>query len=301
MATTPWRGVFPAACTHFTPDGSLDIATTLAHLDAMLDAGIHGLVMIGTVGENSALEPAEKLEVLRQTVRHVAGRVPVLTGVAEHTTAMACRFLEAAADAGVDGAMVLPSVTYKSDQRETVHHFRAVARATPLPVMLYNNPVSYGVDLLPETLPDLMDEPTIVAIKESSDDPRRVVRIRNAIGEGRLAIFCGVDNLVMETYVVGATGWISGLVNAFPAENKLLWDLLERGDFAAARKVYGWYEPLLRLDVHPKLVQYIKLACVECGYGAETTRAPRLRIEGEERERVLKIIREGIRTRPAGR
>src|SRR5690606_20263879 len=168
------------------------------------------------------------------------------------------------------------------------------------PIMLYNNPVSYGVDLLPETMPDLMDLPTIVAIKESSDDPRRVVRIRNAIGD-RLAIFCGVDNLVMETYIVGATGWISGLVNAFPAENRLLWDLLEAGEFEQARQVYGWYEPLLRLDVHPKLVQYIKLASVECGFGTEHTRPPRLRLEGEERERVLRIIRDGIRTRPKGR
>ena len=292
-----WRGVFPAATTQFRSDQSLDIDATVAHVDAMLAAGIHGLVMLGTVGENTSLEYKEKLDLLPRTVEHVKGRVPVLSGVAEYTTALACRFAADAQKRGVDGLMVLPGMVYKSDPRETMEHFRAVAGASDLPIMLYNNPVSYGVDILPEQFGAFAELKNVVAIKESSDDPRRITRIKNACGD-RFILFCGVDDLVMESYILGATGWISGLVNAFPAENRLLWDLLEKGDFAAARKVYAWYEPLLRLDTMPKLVQYIKLAAAECGYGTEMTRAPRLPIVGEERERVLGIIREGIRTRP---
>jgi 4-hydroxy-tetrahydrodipicolinate synthase len=292
-----WHGVFPAACTQFKSDQSLDIAGTLKHIDAMIDAGIHGLVMLGTVGENCSLEYAEKLEVLRQTSAHVAGRVPVLTGVAEYTTALGSRFANDAAKAGVNGLMVLPAMVYKSDSRETVTHFKAIARSTSLPIMIYNNPVSYGVDILPEVFGELAPEKNIVAIKESSEDPRRITDIRNAVGE-RFTLLCGVDDLVMETYILGAKGWISGLVNAFPAENRLLWDLLEAGKFEEARKVYAWYTPLLHLDTHVKLVQYIKLAAAECGYGTELTRAPRLPLVGEERERILAIIRKGIAGRP---
>jgi 4-hydroxy-tetrahydrodipicolinate synthase len=295
-----WTGVFPAACTQFKSDQSLDIPSTLKHLDAMIAAGIHGLVMLGTVGENCSLDPAEKLEVLTQTVRHVAGRVPVLTGVAEYTTAGGARFANAAAKAGVDGLMVLPAMVYKSDPRETVVHFKTIARSVPLPIMIYNNPVSYGVDIAPETFSDLADETNIVAIKESSEDPRRITDIRNAVGN-RFTLLCGVDDLVMESYILGAEGWISGLVNAFPAENRLLWDLMQANRFDEARAVYQWYTPLLHLDTFTKLVQYIKLASAECGYGTELTRAPRLPLVGEERERILKIIRAAIKTRPAPR
>lgn len=295
-----WKGLFPAACTQFKADMSLDIPATLKHVDAMLDAGMHGLVMLGTVGENASLEYGEKLEVLKRTVEHVAGRVPVLSGVAEYTTALACRFASDAAKAGASGLMVLPAMVYKSDARETVVHFKTVARETSLPVMLYNNPISYGVDILPETFGELAGEKNIVAIKESSEDPRRITDIRNAAGE-RFALFCGVDDLVMESFVLGATGWISGLVNAFPAESRWLWDMLEAGRFEEARKLYAWFAPLLHLDTHPKLVQYIKLAAAECGYGSETTRPPRLPLAGEERERILSIIREGVRTRPGDR
>lgn len=294
-----WRGVFPAACTQFAPDEALDVGATLAHLDALLDAGVHGLVMLGTVGENCSLAWDEKLEVLRATVAHVRGRVPVLSGVAEYTTALAARFAREAETCGVDGLMVLSAMVYPSDPRETVEHFRRVARASELPVMLYNNPVSYKVDVQPETFRELVGERTIVCIKESSEDPRRITDIRAAVGD-RFALFCGVDDLVMESYVLGAIGWVSGLVNAFPRENKLLWDLLEAGDFAKARDVYAWYTPLLHLDTEPKLVQYIKLAAQECGYGSEVTRAPRLRLEGAEREAVLKLVREKIATRPGG-
>lgn len=295
--TVRWEGVFPAACTQFKPDQSLDIAGTLKHLDAMIAAGIHGLVMLGTVGENCSLEPEEKIEVLKQTVRHVAGRVPVLTGVAEYTTAGCCRFAAAAQSAGVDGLMVLPAMVYPADQREAVVHFQTIARSTSLPIMIYNNPVSYKVDVLPETFAELAAEKNIVAIKESSENPRRITDIQNAVGN-RFTLLCGVDDLVMESFILGARGWISGLVNAFPAENRLLWDLLEAGKFEEARKVYRWYTPLLHLDTHPKLVQYIKLASAECGYGTELTRAPRLPLVGEERERILQIIRKGIAERP---
>ncbi|HUO09703.1 MAG TPA: dihydrodipicolinate synthase family protein [Phycisphaerae bacterium] len=292
-----WRGVLPAACTQFKADQSLDIAATLRHLDSMIAAGIHGLVMLGTVGENCSLDYAEKLEVLRETVRHVARRVPVLTGVAEYTTALACRFCKDAEKIGVDGLMVLPAMVYPSDTRETVVHFKTVAQSTSLPIMIYNNPVSYKVDIRPETFLEFADVPNIVAIKESSEDPRRITDIRRLAGD-RFTLLCGVDDLVMESYILGAEGWISGLVNAFPAENRLLWDLLEAGKFDQARQVYAWYTPLLHLDTMPKLVQYIKLAAAECGFGTELTRSPRLPLVGEERQRILALVRKAIAERP---
>ncbi|MBI1372302.1 MAG: dihydrodipicolinate synthase family protein [Phycisphaera sp.] len=292
-----WHGVYPAATTHFHDDESLNLEATAKHLNAMIDAGIHGLVMLGTVGENCSLARDEKLDVLRMAVETVGGRIPVLTGVAEYTTKMACSFAAAAKDAGVDGLMVLPAMVYKSDPRETAHHFRAVARAGELPVMCYNNPVSYGVDIKPETFAELADEPNLVAIKESSENPRRITDLRNICGD-RYTLFCGVDDLAYESFMLGATGWVSGLVNAFPAENRLVWDLLEAGRFDEAREVYRWYTPLLHLDTHVKLVQYIKLAQQECGFGSELTRAPRLKITGAERDAVLKIIRDAIATRP---
>ncbi len=297
MTTPQWRGVFPAATTQFHEDESLNLPATMQHLDAMIEAGIHGLIMLGTVGENCSLEYGEKLELLRATVEHVAGRIPVLTGVAEYTTRLAARFASDAADTGVDGLMVLPAMVYNSDSRETVHHFREVAAASDLPIMIYNNPVSYKVDIRPETFAEMADEPKFIAIKESSEDPRRITDIINLCGD-RYQLLCGVDDLVMETYVLGATGWVSGLVNAFPAENRLLWDLLEAGRFDEARSVYRWYTPLLHLDTHPKLVQYIKLAVQECGLGSERTRAPRLPLVGAERDQVLNIIRTAIANRP---
>jgi len=292
-----WSGVFPAATTQFHPDQSLNIPATLAHIEAMIEAGIHGLIMLGTVGENCSLEYSEQFELLRAVVRHVKGRIPVLSGVAEYTTALACRFARDAEQAGLDGLMVLPCMVYNSDSRETVAHYRAVAAASQLPIMIYNNPVSYKVDISPETFAELADEPKFVAIKESSENVRRITDIKNVCGD-RYLLFCGVDDLVLESIVLGATGWVSGLVNAFPAENRLLWDLALAGNFEEALKVYRWYTPLLHLDTHVKLVQYIKLAAQECGFGSELTRAPRLPLVGEERERVLRIIREGIRTRP---
>ncbi len=292
-----WSGVLPAAVTHFKSDFSLDLPATLKHLDAMIAAGVHGMIMLGTVGENCSLEYAEKLEVLQQTVAHVNRRIPVLTGVAECTTRLACRFAEDAAKIGIDGLMVLPAMVYKSDPRETMTHFRAVAKTTDLPIMCYNNPISYGVDITPAMFADLADEKRFVAIKESSENPRRITDLRNAVGN-RYQLFCGVDDLVLESLILGIEGWVSGLVNAFPAENRLLWDLASEGKWEQAREVYRWYTPLLHLDTHLKLVQYIKLAVAECGYGSELTRPPRLPLVGQEREEILGIIRRAIAERP---
>jgi 1-pyrroline-4-hydroxy-2-carboxylate deaminase len=245
--TTTWHGVLPAATTQFHADQSLDLAGTARHLERLIGAGVHGLIMLGTVGENCSLEYAEKLEVLRTAVRQTERRVPVLTGVAECTTALACRFAEDARKIGVDGLMVLPAMVYKSDPRETMTHFRAVAAAGDLPIMCYNNPVSYGVDITPEMFADLADEPRFVAIKESSENVRRITDLKNLCGD-RYTLLCGVDDLVLESIVLGAVGWVSGLVNAFPEENRLLWDLALAGDYARAVEVYRWYTPLLHLD-----------------------------------------------------
>jgi 4-hydroxy-tetrahydrodipicolinate synthase len=283
--------------TQFKSDQSLDLPATLKHIDAMLRAGMDGFIMLGTVGENCSLEPQEKLDVLRATVEHVRGRVPVLTGVAEYTTPLACRFAVNAKKAGVNGLMVLPCMVYKSDPRETLTHYRALARATDLPIMCYNNPVSYGVDISPEMFADLADQPTLVAIKESSENCRRITDLKNLLGD-RYVLFGGVDDLALESAMLGAVGWVSGLVNAFPEESRLLWDLARAGRFAEAVNIYRWYTPLLHLDTHVKLVQYIKLAVAECGLGSELVRAPRLPLEGIEREAILALIRKAIATRP---
>lgn len=293
-----WHGVFPALTTQFHADQSLDIDATARHLETLIANGIHGVVLLGTVGENCSLEYSEKLDVLRALTRAVNKRIPVLTGVAEYTTALACRFARDAEQAGVDGLMVLPAMVYKADSRESVAHFRAVARASSLPVMIYNNPVSYSVDITPETFVQLMDEPSIVAIKESSENVRRLTDLRNLTGD-RFVLFAGVDDLVLESMLLGAQGWISGLVNAFPAENRALWDLAVAGRWEEARALYRWYTPLLHLDTKVKLVQYIKLAMAEVGLGSEMTRAPRLPIVGAERDEVLAIIRRAIETRPS--
>ena len=295
--TVSWRGVYPAATTEFRTDQSLDLPATGRHIDAMIRAGVHGMIVLGTVGENCSLEPREKLDVIRAAREVIGGRVPLLTGVAECTTAAACRFAIDAQKAGVDGLMVLPAMVYKADGREAMAHFRAVARATDLPIMIYNNPVSYAVDVTPSMFAELADEPRFVAIKESSENVRRITDLKN-VCDDRYLLFAGVDDLALESVMLGATGWVSGLVNAFPAENRLLWDLATAGRYDEAVKVYRWYTPLLHLDTHPKLVQYIKMANAECGLGNETTRAPRLPLEGAEREEVLAIIRQAIRTRP---
>ena len=292
-----WRGVFPAVTTQFTANQALDIDATLRHFEILIEGGVHGLIVLGTVGENCSVEFGEKLELIKATLAHIDGRVPVLAGVAEYTTSLACRFSEAAENAGVDGLMLLPAMVYKSDPRETIAHFRSVAASVDLPIMCYNNPVSYGVDITPEMFDELGDEPRFVAIKESSEDPRRLTDIKNRCGN-RYTLFCGVDDLVLESLMLGAEGWVSGLVNAFPEENRLLWDLATAGRYTEALEVYRWYMPLLHLDVHPKLVQYIKLAAAERGFGSETVRAPRLPLVEPERSQILSIIRRAMDSRP---
>jgi len=292
-----WHGVYPAVTTQFRADQSLDLVATAKHIEALLQAGVHGLIMLGTVGENGTLEYAEKLEVLRSTRQQVRGRVPLLTGVAECSTALACRFAADAQKIGMDGLMVLPAMIYKSEPRETSAHFRAVARASDLPILVYNNPVSYGVDITPTMFVDLADEPKFVAIKESSENVRRITDLKNLCGD-RYVLFCGVDDLILESILLGAVGWVAGLVNAFPEENQLLWELATDGRYDEALKVYRWYTPLLHLDTRVKLVQCIKLAMAETGLGSEMVRAPRLPLAGPEREEVLAIIQQAIRTRP---
>ena len=248
---------------------------------------------MGTLGENASLDADEKRDLVISTVKHIAGRVPILVGVAETSTRQACRFAADMKTFGVDGLMVLPALVYPADEREAVAHFRAVAAATDLPIMIYNNPVSYGVDLKPEALAEMADEPRFVAVKESSDDVRRITDIRNACGD-RFSLYCGVDDSALEATLLGADGWVAGLVNAFPKETVRLWTLAREGKVAEAVKLYRWFMPLLHLDTHVKLVQYIKLAVQECGLGSEMVRPPRLPLIGAERERVLKTIHDSL-------
>ncbi len=292
-----WTGVFPAATTQFKPDQSLDLEATARHLGALIEAGVHGLVVLGTVGENTALDAGEKRAVLGAAVEAASGRVPVLTGVAEGSTDAACRYAADAEALGADGLMVLPAMVYKSDPRETLHHYRAMARASRLPVMCYNNPVSYGIDITPEMFAELGDEETLVAIKESSDDVRRITDLVNHCGD-RYVLLCGVDDLIVESVLLGVRGWVAGLVNAFPHESVRLWELAAAGRWDEARTLYRWFMPLLHLDTHVKLVQYIKLAQAMTGLGSEAVRAPRLPLEGAERARVSAIIQSAIDSRP---
>ncbi len=294
---TQWKGVFPAITTHFKPDQSIDFAATAAHIERQLRAGVHGFIMLGTVGENCSLEHEEKRQVLRLAVDTVKGRVPVLAGTAEYTAALASRYAADAKKIGINGLMVLPPMVYKSDPRETLAHFRAVARASDLPIMVYNNPPAYGVDITPEMFAELASEATIVAIKESSDDPRRLTDIVNATGN-RYTLFCGVDDLILESLMLGCVGWVSGLVNAFPEESVRLYDLATAGRHKEALPLYRWFMPLLHLDIGHKLVQQIKLAQHMAGLGSELVRAPRLVLEGAEREHVRAIVQRALDQRP---
>ncbi|MEH6630364.1 MAG: dihydrodipicolinate synthase family protein [Halopseudomonas aestusnigri] len=293
-----WNGVYPAVTTQFHDDDSLDLKTTAEQIENLITAGVNGLIMLGTVGENNSLTREEKIEVLKLAQEVSNGRVPVISGVSEFTTANACSYAKLCESLGIDGLMVLPAMVYNSDARETINHFKTVAKASSLPIMCYNNPVVYGVDISPEMFMEMADCETIVAVKESSDDPRRVTDVFNTCGD-RFLVFCGVDDLVMESAALGVVGWVSGLTDAFPQESVRLWKLLTEGKFAEALPLYRWFTPVLHLDTHSKLVQYIKLAQAMTGVGSENVRAPRLKLVGEERERVSKIIQDTIDTRPA--
>ena len=293
-----WQGVYPAVPTQFNEDFSLDIKGTQKHVEALLSEGIHGLVMLGTIGENCSLSLDEKIQVLKATDEVNKGSVPLINGIAEFTTAGACETAVAAANAGVDGFMVMPAMVYNSDRRETVNHFKTVASATDLPIMCYNNPPVYKVDITPEMFEDLAEVENIVCIKEAAGDTRRITDLFNKFKD-RYIIFSGLDDVALESILLGCTGWISGLVDAFPRENGLMWDAATSGNWDKALEIYRWYMPMLHFDSHPKLVQYIKLASAEMGYGTETVRAPRLPLIGEQREEALRIIRESAATRPS--
>jgi 1-pyrroline-4-hydroxy-2-carboxylate deaminase len=291
-----WHGVFPALPTQFDEHYAVAIEATMCHMERLIEAGVHGMVMLGSIGENTALTPVEKRQVLGAAVQTARGRVPVLTGVAELSTAEACRYAADAAALGADGLMVLPALAYRADTREAVMHYRTVAAATSLPILVYNNP-RYGVDLPPASFRELFDVPTIVAIKEASGDARRLTDIVNAVGD-RFVLFAGLDDIVLESVMLGAVGTVFGLVIAFPEETLRMWELAQEGEWEEAREIYRWFMPLLHLDDHPKLAQYMKLAAQECGYGHERVRLPRLTLVGEERERVLRIVHTAIATRP---
>ena len=292
-----WQGVYPAVPTQFNEDFSLDIKGTQKHVEALLSEGIHGLVMLGTIGENCSLSLDEKIQVLKATDEVNKGSVPLLNGISEYTTAGACEIAVAAAKVGVDGFMVMPAMVYNSDRKETVNHFKTVASATDLPVMCYNNPPVYKVDITPEMFEDLAEIENIVCIKEAAGDTRRITDLFNKFKD-RYTIFSGLDDVALESILLGCTGWISGLVNAFPRENGLMWDAATSGNWDKALEIYRWYMPMLHFDSHPKLVQYVKLASAEMGYGTEIVRPPRLPLIGEQREEALKIIRQSAATRP---
>lgn len=293
-----WSGVFPAITTQLHRDGSLDLPATAAHAEALIQSGIRGLIFLGSLGENQSLTAEEKRRVMDAMRGAVNGRVPLLSGVAESSAAEAVRYVRDLERMGVDGFMLMPPMIYKSpDSRETLAHFRTVARATGLPIMIYNNPISYGHDLTPELFAELASQKNFVALKESSGNTRRITDLHNIVG-GRYAIFTGVDDLALESAVLGIDGWVAGTGIAFPAENQYLWELTRRGDWAKAVELYRWFTPLLHLDTHPKFVQYIKLAVQEAGLGKEWVRAPRLTLSGAERKSVLNIIHQGLEKRP---
>ncbi len=292
-----WRGVFPAITTQFRPDGSLDLASTQRGIEEQIRAGVHGLIMLGTVGENCSLDPQEKRQILAATKEVAARKVPVLSGVAEYTTAQAAAFARDCEKIGIDGLMVLPGMVYKADEREALAHFRAVAAASGLPIMIYNNPPAYNVDVTPEGFKELASERRVVAIKESSEDTRRLVDIVNLTGD-RYTLFCGVDDLLLESMLLGAVGWVSGLVNVFPKESVRLWELASKGDWERAKAIYRWFMPTLHLDTSPKLVQMIKLGQKIAGNGSAVTRPPRLALEGEELKHVTRLYEEAIANRP---
>ena len=293
-----WQGVFPAITTQMKKGGALDLDATARHADALIASGVTGLVFLGSLGENQSMTAEEKRLVMEAMIKAVKGRVPVLSGVAESSVAEAVRYAKDCEKLGIDGFMLMPPMIYKSpDAAETVHHFKTVAASTGLPIMIYNNPISYGHDITPQLFAQLAKVKNFVALKESSGNPRRITDLHNEVG-GRYAIFTGVDDLALESAILGIDGWVAGTGIAFPAENQYFWELTRRGEWDKAREIYRWFSPLLHLDVHPKFVQYIKLCVQETGLGVEWTRPPRLPLSGAERKQVLAIIHEGIKTRP---
>jgi 4-hydroxy-tetrahydrodipicolinate synthase len=292
-----WYGVFPALTTKFHADGSLDMPLFFKNLDFQLESGVHGFILGGTLGESSALSQEEKITLTQETVNYINGRVPVILNIAEGATRDAIFWANKAEELGASGLMILPPMRYAADAREVVAYFKAVANSTKLPMMIYNNPVDYKTLVTIDMFAELAECENIQAIKESTRDISNVTRMINRFGD-RYKLLCGVDTLAMEELLMGACGWVAGLVCAFPKETVAIFNLVQEGKIEEAREIYRWFLPLLELDIHPKLVQYIKLAETHCGIGSEHVRAPRLTLIGEERERVEQIIKDGIAKRP---
>ncbi|MCD0504952.1 dihydrodipicolinate synthase family protein [Bordetella petrii] len=291
--TIQWQGVFPAVTTKLKPDFTLDLDAIRAGLERLVENGVAGVVMMGMVGENAQLSADEKLTVLRTAKETLKGRVPLVSGLGETSTEKAVAYARQAEDIGVDGLMVFPGLTYKSDARETIRFYKDVARASKLEILLYNNPRGYGVDLTPDVVAELMDEPTIVALKEESYDTTRVTDLISRFGD-RLNVVCGVDDLILESAALGVKAWVSGMANALPRESVALLDLAVKGDFVRARELYAALTPLFHLDTVVKLVQHIKLAEHIITGSAETVKPPRLNLEGPEREQTIAITKKTL-------
>ncbi|WP_115461160.1 dihydrodipicolinate synthase family protein [Winogradskyella aurantiaca] len=295
--TFEWKGVMPAVTTKFTTEDEIDLTSFKHNLQAQLKAGVHGFVLGGTLGEASTLLNHEKEALTKVALEVANGEIPVLMNIAEQSTKGAIEAAQKAEADGVSGLMMLPPMRYNAGPEETITYFKEVAKETSLPIMVYNNPVDYKIEVTLDMFESLLDCPNIEAVKESTRDISNITRIKNRFGE-RLKILCGVDTLALESLLMGADGWVAGLVCAFPAETVAIYELQRVGRIAEAIAIYRWFLPLLELDIHPKLVQNIKLAEVATGIGTEPVRAPRLPLSGAERERVLKIIDDGVSTRP---
>lgn len=292
-----WKGVFPAVTTKFTRDDKLDISTFLKNINAQLSAGVDGIILGGTLGEASTLTDEEKNTLVKETVAFVDNKVPVILNIAEQTTAKAIEVAENAGKHGVSGLMLLPPMRYKADDHETVTYFKSIAQSTDLPIMIYNNPIDYRILVTLDMFAELVPYENIQAVKESTRVVSNITKMKNRFGD-RFKILSGVDTLALESLFLGADGWVAGLVCAFPAETVALYRLALAGRNEEAVQLNRWFYPLLELDVHPKLVQNIKLAEVLTGLGTENVRLPRLPLEGEEREQVLAIINEALENRP---
>jgi 4-hydroxy-tetrahydrodipicolinate synthase len=297
MARSIWQGVFPAATTQFAPDLSVDIGATQKVQDALVRDGVDGLILLGTCGENNSLEPEEKRAVLKAAREAVGGRVPIVSGVSELTTARAVQFARDAETIGVDGLMVLPAMVYVPTAEELTAHFKAVAEATSLPIMLYNNPPAYRVSIGFDVLEKLSAQKNIVAVKESAPDPRRFTDLINRFGE-RFALMAGLDDVALEGVLLGAKGWVSGLTSAFPRESVALMRAAAARDLDTALAIYRWFMPLLHLDAEHDLVQSIKLAEQVMGRGSERVRMPRLPLSGARRAEVIAMVEKAAATRP---
>lgn len=292
-----WKGVMPALTTKFTLSDTLDMELFEKNLALQIEAGVSGIILGGSLGEASVLTNTEKEQLVKAALQQLSGKQPVILNIAEGNTSVALEQVRLAEKWGVQGLMLLPPMRYKADDAETVAYFTTIARSTELPIMIYNNPVDYKIDVTIDMFAELASMSNIQAIKESTRDVTNVTRLRNAFGD-RFSILCGVDTLALEELVLGADGWVAGLVCAFPAETVAVFKLVKAGRIEEAINIYRWFMPLLELDIHPKLVQYIKLAESKTGLGSEFVRRPRLVLEGAERQKIENIIDTGIKNRP---